>query len=87
MTRFKCRICGRAFGETEKAYNHLLNQHIDVLMKEYIIETNESLAYIQTMFSNKDFKTIQTIQEASELPWPEFLLDAVLAYERETVGE
>ncbi len=87
MTRFECGICGKAFDETEGAYNHLVDQHIDVLMRRYIIETNAPPVHIQEMFSDKDFETIQIIQEASELPWSEFLFEAVRAYEREVVGE
>ena len=42
---------------------------------------------IKNMFSAEDFEIIQIIQEASELSWSEFLLEAVLEWEHGQVSE
>lgn len=42
---------------------------------------------IREMFSSEDFETIQIIKEASELPWPQFLFEAVLEWEHGQVGD
>lgn len=38
MTKFECGICGKISDDAEKAFEHLTEEHGDVLEGEFIIE-------------------------------------------------